>query len=392
MRQRLYVLHGSGPDAVGLVGEISFAIADIGGNIVDLRQDVMHGLFTIYLVVDLGGADTDMDGLRGLVTRLNDDTGLDIQVERYKPSPVVSRPSNMLLILLGNDRPGIISMVTETLRGYRINIQSSQMVAREHVFLMDLMTDVSKSAIPMDNLRQVLSEKMSSIGIHTMFQSEDVFNKKKRVILFDITSSFIDPKTLDEIIRLCNIDPMEISDTYSSSNVHASVQKAASLLYDLPVEVMTNIIDSFTASAETLELVEALKTMGYRIGLISTGFNVFTNHLIDKLGIDFCSGFDLGCDDDSRVICEAEDPDWLKRNNREMFIDTLVRDESIDRQDITIISDLGLDVIPGLRLDMDMNVILDYVNEHILSREALIGVLGCFGIPVIRQADQDRDI
>jgi hypothetical protein len=42
-RQRLYVVWGTGPDAVGLVGRITNPVAAAGGNIVDFRQDVLHG-------------------------------------------------------------------------------------------------------------------------------------------------------------------------------------------------------------------------------------------------------------------------------------------------------------------------------------------------------------
>lgn len=53
MRSMLYIVYGIGPDSVGLIGGITSPIARVGGNIVDMRQDVLHGLFTIFLVVDL---------------------------------------------------------------------------------------------------------------------------------------------------------------------------------------------------------------------------------------------------------------------------------------------------------------------------------------------------
>ena len=35
----------------------------------------------------------------------------------------------------------------------------------------------------------------------------------------------------------------------------------------------------------------------------------------------------------------------------------------------------------GYGLIFDMKVLLDYYNQHILSKESLIGLLGCFGVP-----------
>ena len=38
--EKLIVIHGAGVDSIGLVEKITHPIADIGGNIVDLRQEI----------------------------------------------------------------------------------------------------------------------------------------------------------------------------------------------------------------------------------------------------------------------------------------------------------------------------------------------------------------
>ena len=73
--QRLYVVHGMGSGAVGLVGQITAPIARARGNILDLRQDVLHGLFTIYLVVDLSGSQLTAKKLQTLIDQIGQQTG-----------------------------------------------------------------------------------------------------------------------------------------------------------------------------------------------------------------------------------------------------------------------------------------------------------------------------
>ena len=65
MNSMLYIVYGIGADSVGLVGAITSPISQVKGNIVDMRQDVMHGLFTIYLVVDLAKATGPGQGIQG---------------------------------------------------------------------------------------------------------------------------------------------------------------------------------------------------------------------------------------------------------------------------------------------------------------------------------------
>ena len=83
--QRLYVVHGMGSDAVGLVGHIAAPIARAKGNILDLRQDVLHGLFTIYMVVDLTGSQLTAKKLQTLVDQIGEQTGLELTASPYRP-------------------------------------------------------------------------------------------------------------------------------------------------------------------------------------------------------------------------------------------------------------------------------------------------------------------
>jgi len=99
--QRLYIVHGMGTDAVGLVGSITTPIAQAGGNIVDLRQDVLHGLFTLFMVVDLTQCSLRIDEFRKIVRDLGEDTGLTLSVDKYFPIPRNPDQKNMLLIIMG---------------------------------------------------------------------------------------------------------------------------------------------------------------------------------------------------------------------------------------------------------------------------------------------------
>ncbi len=205
MNEKLYILFGTGPDAVGLVQQITTPIAGLGGNLMDLRQDVLHGLFTVFLVVDFAGASASAEEIEGLVAEIAGQTGLDLRVEKYQPVARSGERENLLLILIGRDRPGIIAAVSECLSSYQVNIELSQMIARESIFLMELLVDIGRSTLPLENLQATLRGHMAGLGIETLFQDRDVFNKKKRVLLFDLGGSFMDGATRDEILRQAGI-------------------------------------------------------------------------------------------------------------------------------------------------------------------------------------------
>ncbi len=123
--------------------------------------------------------------------------------------------------------------------------------------------------------------------------------------------------------------------------------------------------------------------MGYKIALLSRGFSCVSDIMKDKLGLDICIGVPLLENDDALVMTGDLDDGALDRLEPEAVIARLMAQEAVARQDITLISDEDFPAAPppGLRLRFDMKVLLEYYNQHILSRETLIGILGSFGIP-----------
>ncbi len=383
MRSMLYIVYGIGQDSVGLVGGITAPIASVGGNIVDLHQHVLHGLFTIYLVVDLKEATQSPEGFRLLLGEISEETRVRLSMEKYTPVARSAERTNILLTLVGKDKPGIIAAISERLGTYNINIEISEMVAREDIFLMDLLCDVSRSSVPTDNLKGVVQQIMHSMDISTMFQTEDVFNKKKKIVLFDISQSFMDAGTLSGILDLSGIEAGELKRLTGREGNLAYMQDTAGYLEGLPLNVIDAVVDSTRVSPGTMELIQSLKIMGYKIGLISTGFTFFVEPIRRKLDIDYAFGFELPVDDDSKALVGDIAPGVLEDLDPPAIIADLMRAEKIDREDITVISDTDRPYTqtPGIRLEFDMKVILDFFNQHILSRDALTGLLRSLGTP-----------
>ena len=381
--QRLYIVHGMGNDSVGLVGKITAPIAEAGGNIIDMRQDVLHGLFTLFMIVDLSDCELRIDALREIVSHISEDTGLALSVENYLHAAVKLEKSNMLLVILGHDKPGIIASVSEMLGRYEINIELSQTIAREGIFLMELLTDISRCTIPMENLKAVLGKKMAEMDMTVFFQLQDVFNKKKRLLVFDIETSLIRKEQLKEIVELTSLTMDDIANAYSREKPVESLTTAASLLDGFPVEVLTMILEGLKPSAGTTELFKTLKIMGYKIVLLSNGFSLFTDALQQQLGITGCYGIEMTMDDDSRTIIGRINPDRNQEHRRKRIIQVTLERNEIAADDVTVLSDIDSGDIPGICLELDLGKILDLFNTHAISKENMLGLLGYFGIPCL---------
>lgn len=379
-RQRFYMVHGMGNDSVGLVGSITTPIAAAGGNIVDLRQDVLHGLFTVYMVIDLTDCNLRIDALKEMVKVISEETGLELSVDTYHPVARNPEKKNILVILLGRDRPGIIASISQTLGNYKANIEFAENIAREGIFLMELLTDASHCTLPLDNLRSVVTEKMKEVGITAIFQTDDVFNKKKRVILFDLMHSLIPAGTVEEILKQTELTREDLIAAYPAGDVVGAMTAAARRLEGLSADVLGIIADDICVEAGTTELLQTLKIMGYKIGLVSNGFSPFVDALSRKLGIDQSYGVGLHIDDDSRMVTGEIDTDAVASRSIQAFKEQVARQEQVEAEHVTVVSDKGLPETPGIRIELNLEKILDMYNKRVISRDNLIGLIGSLGI------------
>jgi ACT domain-containing protein len=379
--QRFFIIYGTGNDTVGLVKSITIPIARINGNIVDLRQDVMHGLFTIYLVVDLSQSSVSIEEFKSIVNAIGEETNLTLYVDKYNPVPRDPEKRNILLVLVGSDKPGIAAAISETLSKYKINIEFSQMIARENIFLMELLIDISHCTLPLANLQKILTESMQAMNITALIQTEDVFNKKKRILVFYLTKSFISVPTQSEVLSQTGIPSKELKKCYPRQNIKESLKAAYNRLDGLPFQVLENIISSCLIAAGTIELLQTLKIMGYKIALTSPAFSAFLDFLKTKLAIDYCFGLPLNINDDTRTISKEFNMEALGLPREQELKSILSQREKVPPEDITIISDKDfmLEGTPGIHVEFDLKLILDYYNQHILSKDNIIGLLGGFG-------------
>ncbi|MEJ2708157.1 MAG: HAD-IB family phosphatase, partial [Anaerolineales bacterium] len=368
-----------GNDDVGLVGSITNPIASAGGNIVDLRQDVLHGLFTIYFVVDLTDCDLRIEAFKELIKSIGEDTGLDLTVDNYHPIARNPKKKNILIVLVGADKPGIISSIAQTLGNYKANIEFAKNVARENIFLMELLTDVSHCSVPLENLMTAITKKMDEVGITALFQTDDVFNKKKRVILFDITHSLIPNDTIREILHQTELTSGEIKSAFPADDPTASLNRAAKLLEGLSADVITKIAKDITVDAGTIELIQTLKVMGYKICIVTDGFSIFVDSIAQNLGVIHRYGVELDVDDDSRLVSGEIAVNQIEGLSIEAIKEELAEKEQISTDDVTIISDEGFEETPGIRIELNLETILEMYNKHVINKENLIGLLGSLG-------------
>ena len=117
--QTLLVLTVIGEDKPGLVESIAQAITDNSGNWLESSMSQLAGKFAGVLVVSVstGRADLLIDALNALSKELK------FVIERVNMESENTSPQVIELALVGNDRPGIISEISQVLTALSINFE-----------------------------------------------------------------------------------------------------------------------------------------------------------------------------------------------------------------------------------------------------------------------------
>ena len=70
-----------GSDRPGIVAAVSGALADREANILDISQTILQGIFTMTMLVELGGS-VEFSELKGKLDALSESLGVQITLQR----------------------------------------------------------------------------------------------------------------------------------------------------------------------------------------------------------------------------------------------------------------------------------------------------------------------
>jgi phosphoserine phosphatase len=286
----LFVVSAIGKDRPGLLHSITRVLADIGINIVDIEARAVRGVFTIFLVVDIGSVQCTYDELVQALDTCTDNFDLGIRVEPYEAGRRKWNKKNMLLTVMGADRPGIVAESTQELMKNGFNIESVKMIARGEYIAMEIIVDASE-VDDLKGFRKNLLKFMEETALDISLQNYDVFQKPKRVVIFDVDSTLISEELIVELARMAGVGEVVERITESAMNgdmdFKDAVRQRVSFLKGLSVNQLEKLTQSINLTLGTEELIATLHAMGYKVGVVSGGFTFFTDYLKKRLNLDF---------------------------------------------------------------------------------------------------------
>lgn len=383
----MVVVTAIGRDRPGLVAELTGVIAGVNGNIVDIEEVVVRGLFAMFMIVDLSMATASPGELREALLAKGRELGLQVSVEPYVPGRRKADKRLVYINVLGKDRPGIVAAISSLLRDYNINIERIRMIARGEMFAMEMIADVSDASGDLEEVKSRLKAKCEEMELSAVVQREDVAGVPKRLVVFDMDSTLVEQEIIDEIAKVAGVgdEVREITRLAMEGKIdfREALKRRVKLLAGLRVEDLEKVAQSIRLTAGARELIQALKSMGCKVALISGGFTYFTDRLKEMLGLDYAFGNKLIIKD-GVVTGEVEEP-IIDAERKAEIINWIAENEGISKDEIVAVGDGANDRFMlknvGLGIAFNAKEILKQVADGVISQKNLLSILYAFGIP-----------
>ncbi|MFQ6079299.1 MAG: phosphoserine phosphatase SerB, partial [Thermodesulfobacteriota bacterium] len=282
------------------------------------------------------------------------------------------------------DRPGVVAGISRVLAEGSANIEKIKMIARGEFLAMEILVDIQGgNFVP---LRERLLEVANEIGIDIIAQPERMYKKRKKIIVFDMDSTIVDAEIIDEMARFCGMDREvgEITERGMRGEIDfaQSLRERVRCLRGIEVDDLKSLTRSMRLTEGAGELISGLKEMGFKIALISGGFDFFTDVLKERLGFDYAFGNQLETEG-GRLTGRVKGR-IIDAKRKAEIVDEMCTREGVTREEVVAVGDGANDQImvanAGLGIAFNAKGVLKKVADGSLTKNHLKGVLYCLGI------------
>jgi phosphoserine phosphatase len=235
-------------------------------------------------------------------------------------------------------------------------------------------------------LRGQLLKIHADTGIDISFYIDDIYRHARRLVVFDMDSTLIQGEAIDELADVAGIGDQvaQITEAGMQGKIDfkESLTRRVALLNGLEENVLSFVAKNLVLTEGVERVVHKLKQLGYKIGIISGGFEYFGKYLQKKLGLDYVFTNCLEIEDGK--LTGKLKGDIIDGQKKAEILRTIARVENISlRQTIAVgdgANDLPMISIAGLGVAFNAKPIVKENAQRSISSVGLDGLLYLMGL------------
>ncbi|MBW2705806.1 MAG: phosphoserine phosphatase SerB [Deltaproteobacteria bacterium] len=396
--REIILINITGQDKPGLTSSLTHILAQYEVAILDIGQAVIHDYLSLGILIEIPSTHSSSSILKDLLFTAHK-LGIQIRFSAIDEESYAGWASGYgqerrIITLLGRKLTAAqLSKVTAAIATNQLNIDVITRLSGR-VFLDDpgslpkacVQLTVSGTLDNPAKLRGSLLKISNETGIDISFHVDDIYRHARKLVVFDMDSTLIQGEMIDVLAQQAGVGKQVAKITASAMegniDFKESLTRRVSLLKGLDANVLPEIARNLVLTEGAERVIQTLKKLGYKIGIISGGFDFFGEYLQNKLGMDYV--FANVLEIENGEITGNISGDIIDGPKKAELLKTIATVENISLQQTIAVGDGANDLpmisIAGLGIAFHAKPIVKENTEQSISSVGLDGLLYLMGI------------
>jgi phosphoserine phosphatase len=287
---KLLMVTISGPDRPGITAALTQVLIKHNVEIVDIEQASLQKLLGLYFLLDLGEVNESKDSVIKDLLFEASQLNLNLNFKLFSPSELEAISQRNLYVLTHFGGTRALAELSNILSEENVNIETMASLKHHGARSVEMVINVN-AVQNLSRLKQRIMVKSRELNRDLALQKMEAYRKNKRLIFFDMDSTLVDMEIIDEMAHRAGVyqEVARITEKTMRGDFdfEESLIQRVALLKGLTIDELSEIRDNVRLSEGVEELVATLKWLGYKMGVITGGFDFFSDYLKEKLGFDF---------------------------------------------------------------------------------------------------------
>jgi phosphoserine phosphatase len=396
--REIILINITGQDKPGLTSSLTNILAQYDVTILDIGQAVIHDYLSLGILVEIPVEHSSSSILKDLLFEAHK-LGIQIRfsaidAESYGGWASQSGEQRRIITLLGRKLTAVqLAKVATAVANNHLNIDvithlSGRVTLDDPASLPKACVrfTVSGSLDDPGQLRGQLLKISEETGIDISFHVDDIYRHARRLVVFDMDSTLIQGEVVNILAQHAGTGDQVAEITAAAMNgemdFKESFTRRVALLKGLDEKVLSEVAQNLTLTEGAERVINTLKKLGYKIGIISGGFDYFGEYLQNKLGLDYVFANVLEIKDGK--VTGNITGDIIDGPKKAEILKTIATVENISLQQTIALGDGANDLhmisIAGLGVAYHAKPVVKENAEQSISSVGLDGLLYLMGI------------
>lgn len=282
----------SAHDRPGILAETLAFIVNVGWNIVDIKQFVFNGMLNLSILLEEDDENLILP-LKNALAEYAETKDLKVAIYPWKLESEAKSPypHRSVVTLICEVFPSSAFLeITKTFADLDINILRIEQLDSGDIHALEFVIGTRKAHSTEEVLNALMRFK-ENYGVDIAVQEETYFRRNKRLIVLDADMTFLQCEVIDELGKLAGKGEEIAEITRKAMNgemdFKTALRERVGFLRGLPAKALEELADNLPLTSGAENLVRILKQLGYKIALVSGGFDFFIEKLCSRYGLDY---------------------------------------------------------------------------------------------------------